>query len=67
MDIARATPDVAHAAPNIVHTAGRFPRTFHYIATPDLLLKYPDATVATYKKRQMKHLKQASKILVKTS
>jgi hypothetical protein len=35
-------------------------------ATPNLLLKYPDATVPTYKIRQMKHLKQASKTLAKT-
>ena len=35
-------------------------------ATPDLLLKDSDATVATYKRRQMKHLKQASKTLAKT-
>jgi hypothetical protein len=30
-------------------------------------LKYPYATVATYKKRQMKHLKYASKTLAKTT
>ena len=34
-------------------------------ATPDLLLKHPDAAVATYKRRQMKHLKQVSEILTK--
>jgi uncharacterized short protein YbdD (DUF466 family) len=28
-------------------------------------LKHPDTTVATYKKGQMKHLKQASETLVK--
>jgi hypothetical protein len=32
-----------------------------------LLLKHPDVTVATYKRRQMKHLKQASETLAKTS
>jgi hypothetical protein len=34
---------------------------------PDLLLKYLDATVVIYKRRQMKHLKQASEKLAKTS
>jgi hypothetical protein len=29
-------------------------------------LKHIDATLATYKRRQMKHLKRASKTLVKT-
>jgi hypothetical protein len=29
-------------------------------------LKHSDATVATYKRRQMKHLKQVSKTLAKT-
>jgi hypothetical protein len=29
-------------------------------------LKYSDATLATYKRRQMKHLKHASEILAKT-
>jgi hypothetical protein len=33
-------------------------------ATFDLLLKYLDATVAIYKRRQTKHLKQVSEILV---
>ena len=28
-------------------------------ATPDLLLKHPDATLATYKIRQIKHLQKA--------
>jgi hypothetical protein len=41
-------------------TVGRFPR-----ATPDLYLKHPDAAVVAYKRRQMKHLKQASETLVK--
>jgi hypothetical protein len=35
-------------------------------ATTDLLLKHPYATVATYKRRQMKHLKHASETLTKT-
>jgi hypothetical protein len=34
-------------------------------AAPDLLLKHLDATVVTYKRRQMKHLKQASETLAK--
>jgi hypothetical protein len=34
-------------------------------ATSDLLLKHPDTTLATYKKRQMKHLKHASETLAK--
>jgi hypothetical protein len=29
-------------------------------------LKHPDTTVVTYKRRQMKHLKQAYETLVKT-
>jgi hypothetical protein len=33
--------------------------------TPDLFLKHPDTIVATYKRRQMKHLKQAYEILAK--
>jgi hypothetical protein len=32
---------------------------------PYLLLKHPDAILATYKRRQMKHLKHASEILAK--
>jgi hypothetical protein len=35
--------------------------------TPDLLLKHPDTTVATYKRRQIKHLKQAYETLAKTA
>jgi hypothetical protein len=35
-------------------------------ATPDLLSKHPDTTIATYKRKQMKHLKQASETLAKT-
>jgi hypothetical protein len=35
-------------------------------ATPDLLLKYSDATLATYILRLMKHLKHESKTLIKT-
>jgi hypothetical protein len=33
-------------------------------ATPNLLLKHPDATLATYVLRQMKHMKHASETLV---
>jgi hypothetical protein len=29
-------------------------------------LKHPDTSVATYKRRQMKHLKEVSKTLAKT-
>jgi hypothetical protein len=32
-------------------------------ATPDLLLKYPNTTVATYVSRQLKHLKHVSETL----
>jgi hypothetical protein len=35
-------------------------------ATPDLLFKHPDATLATYILRLMKHLKYASETLAKT-
>jgi hypothetical protein len=35
-------------------------------ATPDLLLKYPHTTLATYKKGQIKHLKHAYETLAKT-
>jgi hypothetical protein len=35
-------------------------------ATPDLLLKYPDAILTTYKRRQMKHLKYVFGTLAKT-
>jgi hypothetical protein len=31
----------------------------------DLLLKYPDATLVTYKRRQMKQLKHVSETLAK--
>jgi hypothetical protein len=34
--------------------------------TPDLLLKYPNTTVATYIRMQLKHLKHASETLEKT-
>jgi hypothetical protein len=49
------------------HRPGRqpFPACILF-ATPDLLLKHLDATVATYKTRQMKQLKHASKTLAKT-
>jgi hypothetical protein len=36
-------------------------------ATPDLLLKHSDATLATYVCRHMKHLKHYSETLTKTS
>jgi hypothetical protein len=32
---------------------------------PYLLLKHPDVILATYKRRQMKHLKHASETLAK--
>ena len=35
----------------------------HHVQHPDLLLKHPDATLATYKRRQMKHLRYASETL----
>jgi hypothetical protein len=35
-------------------------------ATPDLLLKHLDATLATYVSRQMKHSKYSSETLAKT-
>jgi hypothetical protein len=34
-------------------------------AIPNLLLKYPDTTLAIYKRRQMKHLKHAPETLEK--
>jgi len=34
-------------------------------ATPDLLLKHPNTTVATYVRRQLKHLKHTSETLEK--
>jgi hypothetical protein len=34
-------------------------------ATPDLLLKHPSGTLATYISKQMKHLKHASETLAK--
>jgi hypothetical protein len=33
--------------------------------TPDLLLKHPNTTVATYVRRQLKHLNHASEALEK--
>jgi len=38
----------------------------HLCATPDILLKYPDAIFATYNRRQMRHLKHVSETLAKT-
>jgi hypothetical protein len=37
--------------------------SLQYVQYPDLLLKYLDATLVTYKRRQMKHLRRASKTL----
>ena len=37
------------------------------IRKPDLLLKHTDATLATYKRRQMKHLKHVSEIFAKNT
>jgi hypothetical protein len=34
-----------------------------HVQHPDLLLKHPDATLATYKRRQMKHLRYVSETL----
>jgi hypothetical protein len=36
-------------------------------ATPDLLLKHPDATLATIHLKTMKHLKHASSTLAKNT
>jgi hypothetical protein len=62
---ARAAPDVAHAAPNVILVAG-CSHVHLMCTTPNLLLKHLDATVTTYKRRQMKHLKQTSETLAKT-
>jgi hypothetical protein len=35
-----------------------------HVQHPNLLLKHPDATLATYKRRQMKHLRHASETLI---
>jgi hypothetical protein len=35
-------------------------------ATPDLVMKHSDAILATYKRRQMKHMKHVSETLAKT-
>jgi hypothetical protein len=35
-------------------------------AAPDLLLKHPDTILATYKRRQIKHLKHVSQTFTKT-
>jgi hypothetical protein len=34
-----------------------------HVQHPDLLLKHPDATLTTYKRRQIKHLRHASETL----
>jgi hypothetical protein len=50
------------------HLRGRPLSTRISCATPNLYLKHADITVAQrYKRRQMKHLKQASETLAKTS
>jgi hypothetical protein len=36
-------------------------------ATPDLLLKHPDATVATYKRKHPRHMKHVFATLAKKS
>jgi hypothetical protein len=59
-------PNIAHTTLDIVRAIDRFPHASP-CATLDLLLKHLDATVATYKRKQMKHLKQASETLAKTS
>jgi hypothetical protein len=68
---ARAIPDVTRAAPDVATP----PRTSlaplatsytHPMCNTRSILKYPDVTFVTYKRRQMKHLKQASETLAKT-
>jgi hypothetical protein len=59
-----ATPNIAHAAPDIVLCCQPLPTCIPY-GTLDLLLKHLNATVATYKGRQMKHSKQAYETLTK--
>jgi hypothetical protein len=34
-----------------------------HVQHPDILLKHPDSTLATYKRRQIKHLRHASETL----
>ena len=50
----------------VEETARRGNRSEEEDATPDLLLKHSDATLATYVLRLMKHLKHASETLAKT-
>jgi hypothetical protein len=45
-----AAPDIAHATPDIVLCRQPLPTRISY-GTPDLLLKYSDATIAIYKGR----------------
>jgi hypothetical protein len=42
--------DVTHIVPDVVRAAGRFPPAFH-VQHLNLLLKHPDATIVTYKKK----------------
>jgi hypothetical protein len=51
---------------NVPCAASRFPRA-SYVQHHDLLLRHLNTTVATYKRRQMKHLKEASETLAKMS
>ena len=51
-------PWTSHAPPVASHMHSMY-------NTPIYFLKHPNATVATYKRRQMKHLKQASETLAK--
>jgi hypothetical protein len=62
--VVRAVSDVIHTALDAVRATGRFPHA-SYVQHPDPLLKYLDATVVTYKRIQMKQLKQCLKHLRK--
>jgi hypothetical protein len=42
------------------HLGHIFETPLQYVQHPDLLLKHPDATFATYERRQIKHLRHAS-------
>jgi hypothetical protein len=37
--------------------------SLQHVQHPDLLLKHPEATLATYKRRQMKNMRHASETL----
>jgi hypothetical protein len=62
---AHATPDITCTTLDVARTASRFPHASH-VQHPDLLLKHLVATIAIYKRRQIKHLKQVSETLAKT-